>query len=71
MLANLTWNLYPPAYTLTEPVAACQAKCGRPIRAMEVHMKKFAIRENETVKTTAAFYDCRICFPLCEFFPEL
>ncbi len=31
-------------------------------------MKKFVIREVETVKTTAAFYECRICLPdwLCE-----
>jgi hypothetical protein len=29
-------------------------------------LKKFAIREVETVKTTAAFYDCKICFPFCE-----
>ncbi|WP_255429572.1 MULTISPECIES: hypothetical protein [Corallococcus] len=29
-------------------------------------MKKFVIREVETVKTTAAFYDCKVCFPLCE-----
>jgi hypothetical protein len=28
-------------------------------------MKKFAIREVETVKTTAAFYECKICLPLC------
>jgi hypothetical protein len=26
-------------------------------------MKKFAIREVETVKTTAALYECRACFP--------
>lgn len=26
-------------------------------------MKKFVIREVETVKTTAAFYECRVCFP--------
>lgn len=31
-------------------------------------VKKFVIREVETVKTTAAFYECRICFPdwLCD-----
>ncbi len=31
-------------------------------------MKKFAIREVETVKTTAALYECRACFPdwLCD-----
>ncbi|WP_279637812.1 hypothetical protein [Corallococcus aberystwythensis] len=29
-------------------------------------MKKFVIREVETVKTTAAFYDCKICLPFCE-----
>ena len=29
-------------------------------------VKKFAIRQVETVKTTAAFYDCKICLPLCE-----
>lgn len=26
-------------------------------------MKKFAIREVETVKTTAAMYECRACYP--------
>jgi hypothetical protein len=26
-------------------------------------MKKFVIREVETVKTTAAFYECTICLP--------
>lgn len=26
-------------------------------------MKKFVIREVETVKTTAAMYECRACFP--------
>ena len=31
-------------------------------------MKKFAIRTVETVKTTAALYECRACFPdwFCE-----
>ena len=28
-------------------------------------VKKFAIRQVETVKTTAAFYECKICLPLC------
>ncbi len=26
-------------------------------------MKKFQIREVETVKTTAAMYECRACYP--------
>ena len=26
-------------------------------------MKKFVVREVETVKTTAAMYECRVCFP--------
>ncbi|MDC0710008.1 hypothetical protein POL68_16150 [Stigmatella sp. ncwal1] len=34
-------------------------------------LKKFAIREVETVKTTASFYECRVCLPLCELFPDL
>lgn len=31
-------------------------------------MKKFVVREVETVKTTAAMYECRVCFPdwLCD-----
>lgn len=35
-------------------------------------MKKFVIREVETVKTTAAFYECRICFPewMCDLMGE-
>ncbi len=32
-------------------------------------MKKFVIREVETVKTTAALYECRVCFP--EWFCDL
>lgn len=36
-------------------------------------MKKFAIRTVETVKTTAALYECRTCLPdwLCEGIEEL
>jgi hypothetical protein len=32
-------------------------------------MKKFVIRDVETVKTTAAFYECRACWPdwLCDY----
>ncbi|TDR42450.1 hypothetical protein DFR29_10833 [Tahibacter aquaticus] len=26
-------------------------------------MKKFVVREVETVKTTSAMYECRMCFP--------
>ena len=32
-------------------------------------MKKFAIRKVETVKTTAAMYECRACYP--EWFCDL
>ena len=38
-----------------QPVIA-KTKGGEP-------MKKFVIREVETVKTTAAFYECTICLP--------
>jgi len=32
-------------------------------------VKKFSIRDVETVKTTAAFYECNICLPdwLCDW----
>jgi len=35
-------------------------------------MKTFAIRDVETVKTTAAFYECRGCWPdwLCDLLEQ-
>ena len=36
-------------------------------------MKKFAIRTVETVKTTAALYECRACFPpeICDIIERI